>query len=251
VGGAAVPATAWIELGTDQALATYTRSVPWSFTGDRNLSTSVTGLTPATTYAARLAVQTSGGIGKSAIRLFATIVAPPLVALAPAAGASSTATINAGQTATYKLVVSDGGNGYVGSAALSCSAVLTGATCSVIPSAVNIAVNPTPFTVTVTTTAPSIALQRPVSSDLVLASGLFLGIGALAIGMKRHSLSLLICIGVLSTFAFVCGSSGSRSTGGAGPTPPPPTPSGTYFLTINAYAGGEAQSSELLTLTVK
>ena len=69
--------------------------------------------------------------------------------------------------------------------------------------------------------------------------------------MKRHSLSLLICIGVLSTFAFACGSSGSPSTGGAGPTPPPPTPSGTYFLTINAYAGGGAQSSELLTLTVK
>ena len=251
VGGATVPATAWIEYGTDPALATYVQSASWPFTGDSNLSLSLASLNPATTYAARLAVQTTGGTGKSSIRLFATIAAPPSVALALATGASNVATVSAGQTATYNLLASDGGNGYTGTATLSCSGVPTGAACTVTPSTINIGLNPMPFTVTVTTTKPSTALQRRVSSDLVLAFGLLLGTGTFAFGMKRHSLNLLTCLAVLTMFAFACGSTGSPSSTGAGPTPPPATPSGTYYVTINASTGGKVQSSQLLTLTVK
>jgi len=250
VGGAAVPATVWVEYGTDPALATYNQTVRSLFTGNSNLSFSVTGLNPETTYAARLAVQTSGGTGKSAIRLFATIAAPPSVVLAAATGTSNVATVSAGQTATYQLLASDGGNGYTGTAALTCSGIPTGANCAVTPSTVNIGVNATPFTVTLTTTAPSTAFQRRVSSDLILAFGLLLGIGTFAFGMKRHSLNLLICLAVLTMFAFACGGSGSPSSTGTGPTPPPATPSGTYFITINAATGG-AQTSQLLTLIVK
>ena len=249
VGGAAVAATAWVEYGTDQTLATYTQSAPWSFTGDSSLTGSLTGLSPATTYAARLAVQTAGGTGKSNIRLFATMPAWPWVALSLATGTSNVATISAGQTATYQLVASDGGNGYTGTATLSCSGAPTGATCTVTPSTMSIGVNPTPFTVTVTTTAPSSALLKSPPGRLVWAFALLLAITAFSFPQKRYRLSVLICLAALMMFVSACGGSGSSNTG-SGPPPPPATPSGTYYLTINASAGG-AQNSYLLTLIVK
>jgi hypothetical protein len=245
--GTAVPATAWIEYGTDPALATYMKSPSWSFTGDGAISGSVNGLSPASTYAARLAVQTAGGTGKSGIRLFATMPAWPSVALALAPGASNVATISAGQTATYQLVASDGGNGYTGSASFSCSGAPLGATCAVTPSTVNIGVNATPFTVTVTTTAASSALLKPPPGGLVWAFVFLLSTTAISFTRRRHRLSLLICLAALAMLVSACGGSGSSSTV---PPPPPATPSGTYYLTISASAGG-AQGSYLLTLNVK
>jgi hypothetical protein len=250
VGSGAVPATAWIEYGTDPSLATYTQSVPWPFTGNNSFSLSLTELNAATTYAVRLAVQTPGGTGKSIIRLFTTIADPPSVALAIATGASNVATVSAGQTATYMLLASNRGNGYTGTATLICWGVPTAATCTVSTPMVNIGVNATPFTVTITTTAPLTAFQRSDSSDLVLAFGLLLGTGILAFGMKRHSLNLLICLAVMMMFALACGGSGSPSGAGVAPTPPPATPSGTYSVTIEATTE-EVQTSQLLTLIVK
>jgi HYDIN/CFA65/VesB family protein len=76
VGGLGVSGTAWLEYGTDPVLNTFVKSPSWSFTGDNApLSGSVTGLTPATSYAIRLVVQTAGGTGKSNIRLFTTLPA--------------------------------------------------------------------------------------------------------------------------------------------------------------------------------
>lgn len=248
VGGAGVPATAWIEYGTDQTLATYTQSAPWSFTGDSSLTGSLTGLSPATTYAARFVVQTAGGTGKSNIRLFATMPAWPSVALSLATGTSNVATISAGQTATYQLVASDGGNGYTGTATLSCSGAPTGATCTVTPSTMSIGVNATPFTVTVATTAPSSALLKPPSGGLVWAFALLLAITAFSFPHKRYRLSVLICLAALMMFVSACGGSGSSNTG-SGPPRAPGTPPGTYYVMINASAGG-AQSSYLLTLNV-
>jgi hypothetical protein len=250
VGGATVPATAWIEYGTDPALASYVQSASSPFTGDSNLSLPLTSLNPATTYAARLAVQTSGGTGRSAIRLFATIAAPPSVVLAAATGASNLATVSAGQTATYLLTASDGGSGYIGTATLTCSGTPIGATCSVNPTKVNIALNPSPFTVTVTTTAPSTASLSNFSGDFFLVFGFCLGLGTFALGVKRHSFNFAICLAALALFTFACGSTPPPSTV-IGPPPPAATPSGTYFITVNASTGGGDQTSQLLTLTVK
>jgi hypothetical protein len=247
VGGSSVAATAWVEYGTDQTMATYMSSTSWSFTGDGALSGTLSGLSPATTYAARLAVQTAGGTGKSGIRLFATMPAAPSVVLALASGASNQVTVRAGQTATYSLVASDGGNGYTGTATLSCSGQPLATTCTVSPSTLNIGMNPTPFTVTVTTTAPSSALITPVpgvSGRLVWAFGLLLGIGLVLPRKKLCRVGLLICFAGLALLFFACGGGGSPA-----PTPSPGTPSGTYSLTINASSGG-AQSSYLLTLVV-
>ena len=245
VGGSAVPATAWIEYGTDRALATYTQSAPWSLTGDGAVSGPLTGLSPATTYAARLVVQTAGGTGRSSTRLFATMPAWPSVALSLAPGASNVATVSAGQTATYQLLASDGGNGYTGTAALSCSGAPIGATCTVTPSTVSIGVNATPFTVTVRTIGPTATLLKPPSGGMIWAFVLLLGTGAIPLRKRRYSLSLLICLAGLAMFAFACGGSG-----GPGPVRTPGTPSGTYYVMINASAGG-AQDMYLLTLNVR
>lgn len=249
VGGTGVPGTAWIEYGTDPSLASYTRSSPWSFTGDSSFSVSFNGLSPTTLYAGRVAVQTSGGLGRSGIRLFATLAAWPEIILGVATGSSNIATISAGQIATYNLLVSDGGNGYTGMATFSCSGVPSGASCSATPSALNIGLNATPFTITITTTAPSTASLRPSSTGSIWAMGFLLAAGMLAFGTKRHHPGFVICVFLLAMFAYACGSSSSStSTSNGGGTPG--TPPGMYFVIVNASTAG-AQTSQLLTLTVR
>lgn len=251
VGGATVPATAWLEYGTDQTMTTYTQSGSWGFSGDGTLSRAIYGLSPATTYAARLVVQTAAGTGQSPIRLFATMAAPPAVAIALASGASNTATISAGQTATYQLVASDGGNGYTGTAVLSCSDVPNQSTCTFSPASVSIGMNPVPFTVTVVTTAASEVLPPLFPPAVPWSLAVLLAMIALAVGAlpgKRRAVRLAMWIAALTLFAFACGGGGSSGSSGRGSTVP--TSSGTYGLLINASAGG-AQTTYMLTLTVK
>ncbi len=247
VGGANVPAMAWIEYGTDPALATYTQSPAWSFTGDTyRLFGLITGLTPVTTYAARLVVQTAGGTGRSSIGMFATMPAWPWVSMEFPSGASNSTTVSAGQTATYQLVASDGGNGYTGTATFSCSGAPTAAVCTVTPSTLTVGVGSTPFTVTVTTTAPSSALLKPISSGLAWALFTLIGACTILFPKRARGASLLICLSV-TLFLFACGGSGGGST--TGPAPTPSTPPGTYMLTVKASTGG-VQNSLLLSLTV-
>lgn len=250
VGGSNVTAIAWIEYGTDPQLATYSSSPTWSFTGDGGISGSVNGLLPSTTYAARLAVQTPGGVGRSAIGAFATIAAWPDLALALAAGGSNVATIQAGQTATYQLVISDGGDGYTGTASLSCSGAPSGATCSVSPASVQVGVNTTGITVSVPTSAGSSAFAFPpgeTPGDRFLKGSLLFGTVVLYVipfGIRQRR--RLASVFALLAFMTACG--GSSSSQGGGPRTPPTTP-GTYYITVNATSG-TAQTSYLLTLTV-
>ena len=250
LGGSNIPATAWIEYGTDPQLSTYSSSPTWSFTGDGGISGSVAGLSPSTTYAARLAVKTPGGVGRSPIGVFATMAAWPELALALAPGSSNVATIHAGQTATYQLVISDGGNGYTGTASFSCSGAPSGTTCSVSPAGVQVGVNATAITVTIPTSAGSSAAvfadpARRTPTDrfwnFALLCAAFLPF-AIPRSCRRVRFA---CISVSLAFITACG--GSSSTPGGQGTPP--TASGTYYLTVNATSGG-AQTSYLLTLTV-
>ena len=248
VGGPNIPATAWIEYGTDLTLSTFSKSTPWSFTGDApSLSGSITGLTPSTTYAARLVVQTSGGVGKSGLAKFATAPAWPEVNLQLATGASNVATITAGQKATYQLVVWDGGNGYTGNATLSCSGAPASSVCSVSPAATSISVNGVPVTVTVTTTGKSTASLRPAPDALLFAFAVPFAMLLLP-SIRRRRLPLLVLLTILGFSSLACGG------GSSGSTPPPPspiaTPAGTYYLTVSATAG-TAQTSYLLTLNVQ
>src|SRR5438094_557400 len=180
-------------------------------------------------------------------QLFATMAAWPEVNLTLASGASNIATISAGQTATYQLVAWDGGNGYTGTASLSCSGAPQGSTCVVTPTTVSIGLNGAPLTVTVTTTGKSSALLRIGLKSPVWATGL-LHFGLTIVPRKKLlSLRVLVCLGLLSLSIFGCG--GGASGSAPPPPPPPPTPSGAYYLTLSAVAGG-AQTSYLLTLNV-
>jgi hypothetical protein len=191
-------------------------------------------------------VQTSGGVGKSGIGKFATAPAWPEVNLQIANGASNVVTITTGQTATYQLVVSDGGNGYTGSATLSCSGAPTGSVCSVSPATASISVNGVPITITVATTGRSTASVRSNTQGLLFAFALPFAMLALP-SIRRRRLPLLVLLTILGFSCLACGG------GSSGSTPPPPplsTPAGTYYLTVSATAG-TAQTSYLLTLNVQ
>ena len=251
VGGSNIPATAWIEYGTDPQLSTYSSSPTWSFTGDTGISGSVGGLSPFTTYAARLAVQTAGGIGRSVIGVFATIAAWPELALSLAPGTSNVATIGAGQTATYQLLISDGGNGYTGTVSLSCSGAPSGTTCSVTPASLQVGVNTTAVTVSIPTSAGSAAFlfadpagKTPVNRFWNFAL-LVAAVLPFAAPRSRRRMRTFACILALLTLMTACGGSSSAPQGQG----TPPTAPGTYSITVNA-SSGTAQTSYLLTMTV-
>ena len=248
VGGSAVPAIAWIEYGTDQTLTTNTQTAQWGFSGDSTLSRVLYSLSPSTTYAVRLFVQTANGTGQSSIRLFATMASPPVLAMGPATGGSSTVTVTPGQTATFLLAATDGGNGYTGTATLSCGGAPYEATCTVSPSTVSVGLNATPFTVTVTTTAASSALLKSPPGGSLWALALLLAAAALTFPRRRHRLSRLVCLAGLLIIFSACGGGGS-STSGPAPAPNPGTPAGTYGLTITGTTGG-VQSTYVVMLTV-
>jgi hypothetical protein len=144
----------------------------------------------------------------------------------------------------YQLVAWDGGNGYTGTASLSCSGAPVGSVCLVSPATVNIGLNGAPFTATVTTTGKSTALLMIGTKSPVCVAGLLIFGLTIVPRKKRRSLRVLVCLGLLSLSIFGCGGGASGSA-----PPPPPTPSGTYYLTVSAAAGG-AQTSYLLTLNV-
>lgn len=251
VGGSNITATAWIEYGTDPQLSTYSSSPTWSFTGDGGVSGTVTGLWPSTTYTARLAVQTPGGVGRSSTGVFATMAAWPEVMLALPSGASNVATIHAGQTASYQLVISDGGNGYTGTATMSCSGAPTGTTCSVTPASVQVGVNATAISVSIPTSAGSLAFvvatgQPPVngSSNYVF---FFATVLTFAVLFSHRRIRGFASVLAIAAFMTACGGSSSPQGGGGQKTPP--TAPGTYYITVNATSS-TAQTSYLLTLTV-
>jgi hypothetical protein len=165
--------------------------------------------------------------------------------LNPAPGSSTSATVQAGQPATYQLSI--GGAGFSGMATLSCTGAPTGTNCS-LPSSMNVnASTATPFNVSVTTTSRTISMLHPGnlrSRWLWATSLLFLVILPIGRGKKR-----LVFIGrglPILLFLLICscgGSSGSTSN-------PNGTPAGTYQLTVSAKSGSLTQSI-VLTLNVE
>jgi hypothetical protein len=165
--------------------------------------------------------------------------------LNPAPGSSTSATVQAGQAASYQLSI--GGAGFSGMATLSCTGAPTGTNCS-LPSSMNVnASTATPFNVSVTTTSRTISMLHPAnlrSRWLWATSLLFLVILPIGRGKKR-----LVFIGrglPILLFLLICscgGSSGSTSN-------PNGTPAGTYQLTVSAKSGSLTQSI-VLTLNVE
>jgi hypothetical protein len=194
---------------------------------------------------------------------------PPTLALTfgPAAGASPSQTVTAGQTATYMLQISANVGATV---TFSCSGAPTAATCPV-PAPVTLTANtPAPVAVTVSTTArgmlapqsePATKVQPPAAIQMLplsVLAVLLLIVTLLAAAQSpvarlrfaRVALSacLVLMPIVAATLLVGCGG-GSSST----PPPPPPvtgTPAGTYTITVTATSGSTTATTPL-TLIVQ
>ncbi|HEV2233615.1 MAG TPA: hypothetical protein VGV68_09465 [Terriglobia bacterium] len=177
------------------------------------------------------------------IRKVTSPAVPGMVEDFSIAAAPSTITVTAGQTATYTLNIQPIG-GFHQPISLSCTGAPFLATCSVSPISVTPdGINPFPVTVTVTTTAISVAevtgrftvpgvrgpKDLPLFFGLVFASGI-----AMYISIRRRQMKFLLALLVLSAITWIaCGG------GGSGPLPIlKGTPGGTYTLNVTANSGG-------------
>jgi len=158
------------------------------------------------------------------------------------------ATIAAGQTASYTLSI--GGGAFSGTATLTCAGVPTAANCS-LPASENVsATMPSTFTVSVTTTAPTTAARIPSSfphSGWLWTMAL-VGIVILPGSSNRRRTSRLLpgLPIILLLFICSCGGTGSNRCEACSSG----TPAGKYTLTV-AAASGSMRQSQPLTLIVQ
>jgi hypothetical protein len=168
--------------------------------------------------------------------------------LATATTAGSTATVTAGQTATYMLSLA-GGGGFSGNVTLSCSGAPATTTCAVSPATVSVGgTTAGTATVTVTTTARS-QVWLPVGSDslrqfparptTLLAALMAMLILAWTCTTRDNqplrwtpvlTMVLVLILGITLT------SCGGGSSGEGGGTVPTGTQAGTYTITVSASA---------------
>jgi 6-phosphogluconolactonase (cycloisomerase 2 family) len=197
-----------------------------------------------------------------------------------ALGGSTSATINAGQTAQYSLQITPG-PGFTGSINLACTGAPTAATCTISTASFSVAnSSPVLFTVAVATTgtgltAPEISHWRlpefpglqTVRAALLVALVLLLFLLSYTISKTQFTLRRLallwVCAAPLMFMTVsVSGCGGGSSTAAFSPAPtsgqpPPPsnpqpvvTPTGTSMLTVTATSGNWPAQTITLTLTV-
>ncbi len=169
----------------------------------------------------------------------------------PASGASSSATVTAGSTATYNLALTPEG-GLSGTVTVSCTGAPTQATCTASPASVTLSNSATSIAVSVSTTARSLL---PPAFPLVppRLPWMFYALGALACALglawlaDRKRRWLALCAGALLALSLAgCGGGTTAST----PSAPAGTPAGTYTLTVTA-ANSSISRSTSLSLTVQ
>ena len=166
---------------------------------------------------------------------------------------NTTATVAAGQTATYNLALgtSNSPSTFAGTVALACSGAPAGTSCSVSPS--SIALTPTsnggPITVTVTTTTTA-ALHSFPFRGLPIAFGAMFAIAiSLKGSRKQHWQLALVAMLVLGISS--CGGGGGTTTPSPTPTPiPTPTPNTQATIVVTGTSGAHVSTVNLsLTIT--
>ncbi len=170
---------------------------------------------------------------------------------AAAPGGTTSATIVAGQTASYSLAVQP--SGYSGTVSLTCSGAPPGSTCTPSPANVDVsATGPVPFTIAVTTAARSQmaagtmggppAESRPIPGPAPLLVALAL-LGMLVVQtFVPWRLGARLC-GVV---ALSLGVALSHCGSGAEPTQPSRgTPAGTYTLIVTGSSSGATRTINL------
>jgi hypothetical protein len=177
--------------------------------------------------------------------------------IAAASNGSTSATVTAGNTATYNLQISPL-SGFAGTVALTCTGAPSLAVCTASPATVTPSGSASPFAISVTTMAASLIVPR-VTTPRIPPLGFFLVVlllscvFALVISLvgftnpllwKRTAFaSSLAILLVALVWAGGCGGSGS-----GGPKNPG-TPKGNYTLTVTASSNGVSHPLAL-SLTV-
>ena len=163
--------------------------------------------------------------------------------LGVASGSSGTATVTAGQPASYTLSI--GGGGFSGIVTLSCSGAPIGANCSVPSSVMVSAATASTFTVNVTTTSNALAASHSSISLFpeLWAIALF---GFWILPGARRGRRWAVPLSSLGVVLLLCSCGGGGSSGPQ--SNPNATPPGTYTLTVNATSGSTNQS---IPLTLK
>lgn len=156
------------------------------------------------------------------------------------AGGNTSATIQAGQTATYNLSL--GSQGFLGTVALGCSGAPAGTTCTVNPASVDLngSSSSVPITVTVSGTQNARSLPVPFRNTMLFVfGGVFMGMAS-SLRKKRNRAALalmgLFIIGGLTA----CG-----GAGGSTPPPPSPKPPTTATLVVTGNSGSQTASINL------
>jgi hypothetical protein len=168
---------------------------------------------------------------------------PPSLGLGIASGASASATVPAGGSASYSLVI--GGQGATGNATLTCTGAPAGAVCSVPATVALSATTPSKITASVTTTARS--GLWPVRFPPVTWLWAFAGLGSLiAWRLASRRSSPRLGWSLVPLFALVlcaCGGGSNNSSSAEG------TQAGSYTLVVTAKVGSTLQTQNL-TLSV-
>jgi hypothetical protein len=179
---------------------------------------------------------------------------PPNFTLTAANGGSTSATVKAGSTATYNLQINPTG-GFTGTVSFTCTGAPAHATCNP-PSPVSVSGNTSvPFSVTVSTSAPSAApplLLRIPSSRVPVWPFASLVLVLLILASKSRlfapewrtttSWCAAACLCITVTLLAGCGSNSGTSSSG--------TPLGTSTLTLTGTSGTASQTLSL-SLTVQ
>lgn len=209
----------------------------------------------------------TASIGGTAEGGVAFKLAPVTYSLSPASGGSTSATVTAGQTATYNLQVNPL-NGFIGTVSLSCTGAPTAATCTPSPASVTISGStPLAVAVNVTTTsrafAPPSATHRtwPMAPQSVVSLSAFLSLFVLILwqtarlgpSSRRRARNLrgALVLG-LAVLATACGGAGGSSGNGGGGNGGGGggTPAGAYTLTVTGTTQQGLSKTLNLTLTV-
>ena len=159
--------------------------------------------------------------------------------LEAAAGSSTSATIDAGQTANFNLQIASV-NGFSGAPSLSCTSPIPLANCSITPAQITVTSNQTaPFAVTLATTSRAVApLLGPRPQHRIffpLATILAL---IVLFSRKGRRLRLVATLAFSSAILLcACGSTASSSMKG--------TPAGNYTVTITGAVSGSTRTMNL------
>jgi len=153
----------------------------------------------------------------------------------------SSQTVLAGGSGTYTLDLNPAGGSFPSAVTFSSCSGLPGlSNCAFSPPQVAVGSTETQVTLAISTTAPVLASNRPLSLP-VSALG-FVAIGVVFAGRKRrrfHSARWRTAVFLVIALAAGCGGGGNNSIGGGQPG----TPTGTYNITVTATSGQSGQAS--------